>query len=124
MIDELVAVRFGHLVLQLFDLLVRELDYFARFDTYHVIVMLTVVELEHRMTTLEIVARHEPGCLELGQHPVHGREADVLTRVQQLLVHVLCAQVALPRFLENLENLESRQGDLEAGFTKFLALLH
>ncbi len=63
------------------------------------------------------MAGYEAGGLELSQHAVHGRETDILARIQQLPVNVLRAQVARLAFLENFQNLEPRQRDLEAGFS-------
>ncbi len=104
-------------MLQSLDFIVGKFDDLAGLDAHHVIVMLAVVEFEYRMSALEIVARHEPGRLELGQHTVNGRQADILPRIEQFLVHVLGAHVALFGVLENLEDFQTRQGDLEAGIS-------
>ena len=79
-----------------------------------VVVVLALVELEHRSRALEMMPRDQPGRLELRQHPVHGRQPDVLVRLEQMLINVLRAHVARRRSAEDLQNLQARQRDLES----------
>ena len=97
------------------ELLVVELDDPAALEADHVVVVIAIVELEDRMTTLEIVPRNEAGSLELRQHAVDRREADFLARIQQVLVNILSARVPVAGIFENLEDLQAWQRDLEAG---------
>jgi hypothetical protein len=86
--------------------------------------VITIVKLKDRMTTLEIVPGHQAGSLELGQDTVHRGKTDILTRLQQLLVDILGAHVARPHTLEDFENLQPRERDFQPGFPKFFSLLH
>ena len=114
-VDQLEAVLLGDIVLQALDLVAGELDDVAGLDADHVVVMLAVVELEHRVTALEVVAGHQAGGLELRQHTVDRGQTDFLTRIQQVLVNVLGTQVPIRGILEDLKDLQARQRDLEAG---------
>jgi hypothetical protein len=76
------------------------------------------------MSTLEIVARNKAGGLELRQDTVDRGQANIFTRLQQLLVDILSAHVTRPRALEDFENFQSRQSDFQPGFAKFFSLLH
>ena len=51
------------------------------------------VQLEYRRAALEVMARDEARALELRQDAVHGREADVLVRLDQAPIDVLGAHV-------------------------------
>ena len=124
MLQQLETVPFRDFVLQALDFLADEFDHLATVNTDHVVVVLAVIELEDRMPIREIVPGYETGSLELGQDPVDGREADVLARLQQLLVNILRTHVPRLRALEDLENLQARQRDLQAGLTEFFSLLH
>ncbi len=110
-----------HGVLALFDAAVHELFDAAAVHTHDVIVVRTLIELEHRHAAFKMMARHEAGRLELGQHPIHGREPDVLVRDQELLVDVLRAHVAGRAVREDVKYLEPRQRDLEACIAQVVA---
>ena len=56
--------------------------------------------------------------LELRQHAVNGRKADILALVDQGAVDILGRQVATVIAGEDLEDLHARQRDLESGFAK------
>src|SRR5690242_13262756 len=83
--------------------------------------MRALVELEHRHAVFEVMPRHQPGGLELRQHPVHGREPDVLVGLEQRAVDVLGRQVARGAALEDLEDLQARQRHLQTGLAQVLA---
>jgi hypothetical protein len=51
--------------------------------------------------------------LELGQHPIYGRQPHVETLGQQLLVDVLGSQMPDFALLEKVDDLEPRQRRLE-----------
>lgn len=124
MIDELEAVLLGDLLLAALDGLVEELDDLAAVEAHHMVVVFLLGDLEHGMTAIEIVANHQACRLELGQHAIDGRQADVLPGFQQGLVDILGAQVVLARgILEDLQDLHSGQGDLEARLAQFMVLV-
>jgi len=103
------------LVLLFLDALVREFLDPAAVDAHDVVVVLALVQLEDGGAALEVMARDEPGGLELSEHAVHGGEPDVLIGVEQATVHVLGTHVARLARRQDLEDLESRHGDLQAG---------
>jgi len=103
----------GDSSLPLFDSGVHELFDLAAVKTDDMVVMLALVELEHRGGALEVMPRDQPGRLELRQHPIDGRKPDVLVRLEQVLINVLRAHVARRRGAEDFEDLEPRQRYLE-----------
>src|SRR5690349_23505414 len=75
-----------HFQLPLLDLGIVELLDATALHAHEVVVMLALVELEHRLARLEMVPHEKPGLLELRQHAIDGREADVETCGEQHLV--------------------------------------
>jgi len=107
-------------VLQALDFRAGELDDLAGVDVDHVVVVLAVVEFVHRLATLEIVLEHQAGRFELGKHPVHRRQADVVAVVEQLAVDVLGRKVLAPGGLEHIEDAHARVRHLESGLAQVL----
>ena len=64
-------------VLALLDLRVVELLDAAALQADEVVVVAALVQLEHGLAGLEVVADEQPGLLELRQHAVDRGEADV-----------------------------------------------
>ncbi len=61
--------------------------------------------------------QHQARRLELGQHAVHRRQADLVAVFEQLAIDVFRAQVVLRvLLLQQLEDAHARVGDLEADF--------
>lgn len=73
-----------------------------------------LVELEHRVPPLEMMALHQAGGLELRQDPVDRRQADILTGLEQGLVDVLRALVPVTAGLEDIQDLHPGQRDFQA----------
>src|SRR5437667_182074 len=65
-----------HRRLPLLDPRVHELLDATAVQTHDVVVMRALVELENGHAVLEVMARDEPGRLELREHAVHGGEPD------------------------------------------------
>src|SRR6267378_7858794 len=65
----------GYLGLALFDFRVVELLDASAGEAHQVIVVAALVQLEHGLARLEMVALEDAGVLELGEHAVHGGEA-------------------------------------------------
>ena len=120
-IAQLVPQALGDLFLTLFDGVIHELFDAAAVKTDDMIVMRSLVELEHGHAVFKMMARHQAGGLELREHAVHGREADVLVRLDQALVDALSRHMTSRAALENLENLEPRTRDFEAGLAQIFA---
>src|SRR5579863_7437001 len=83
---------------------IHELFDAAAVQADDMIVMGTLVELEHRHPILEVVAGHEARGLELREHPVNGGKPDVLVRLEQRAVDVLGRQMPRRAALEDLED--------------------
>ena len=69
------------------------------------------------MPALEVVPGHEPGCLELRQDAIHGREADILTGIQEVPVNIFCTQVAQLAAFQDFQDFQPGQGNLQARFS-------
>ena len=83
-------------LLALLDLGVEELLDPAAVEAHQVVVVLALVELEHRLAGLEVVARQDAGLLELHQHAVDRGQADVgMPSASRRLKIVFGAHVAL-----------------------------
>src|SRR6516162_1786878 len=80
-----------------------------------------LVELEDGHTVLEMMTRDEAGSLELREHAVHGRKPDVFVRLEQRSIDVFRGEMTRRAALENLEDLQSRQCDLQTRFAQVLA---
>ena len=88
------------------------------------VVVPALVQLEHRLAGLEVLAREEPRLLELREHAVNRRETDVDALGDQRLVDVLGRKVADFAGLEELEDLAARQRRLEAAVLQALHRAH
>ena len=124
MVLQLEAARLRDAALALLDLGVEELLDPAAVEADEVVVVLALVQLEHRLAGLEVGARQDAGLLELHQHAVDGGQADVGVLGEQHLVDVLGAHVALRRLLEHLEHLDARQRRLQAAVLEFVGVRH
>jgi hypothetical protein len=100
--------------LALLDLGVVELLDPAALHAHEVIVVARVVELEHRLARLEVMALQEPGLLELREHAIHRRQTDVEPVGHQQPIDVLGRQMPHRALLEELEDAQPRGGRLEA----------
>ena len=116
------AVTPGDLILASLDGRLNELHDFATADTHQMVMVTTLVQLKDRLTTLEMVPGDQPRALELGQHPIDGRKADVLAGLQQRPVDVFRAQVALVTMLQHCQDLDARTRDLKASRSNLLVL--
>jgi outer membrane protein assembly factor BamE len=115
------AQAFRYRVLAFFDTAVHELFDLAAVNTHDVIVVPTLIELEHRHAAFEMMASDETGGLELGQYAIHRGEADVFVGYQQLLVDVFRAHVARRSIGQNVEDFQSWQRHFEACIAQVVA---
>src|SRR3989304_4124080 len=72
------------------------------------------------MPALEMVAHHETGGFELGQHAVDGGQTHILVGVAQRLVDVFGAEVAILGTFEDLHDFYTGQRDFQPGLAQFL----
>ena len=85
MIGNIVTLAVGDLGLLGFDDFIDKFLDLAAADTDDMVVMAFPVELEYRLTTLEMMARYQAGGLELGQNAVHRGKTDFFSLVTQCL---------------------------------------
>ena len=114
MIVDLVAAVLGDLLLPLLDLRVEEFFHVPALHAHEMVVMPAPVELEHRLSGLEVVADKEPGVLELGEHAVDRRKPGIGAVLGKDLVDVLRGEVPHHALLEKLEDAQARQRRFEA----------
>ncbi len=117
--NQFIALGCHHFLLQLLDLVVVKLNNRAGLGTYHVVMMLTPVDLKERLSTLKIVAQYKIRLLELGQHSVDSSQSSLLSFLQKPLVYVLRAQVSIFGIFEQFKDFYTRHGDLEACLAQF-----
>src|SRR6188474_2043765 len=110
---QLEAALLRDVALALLDLGVVELLDAAALQADQVVVVAALVELEDRLAGLEMLARQQPGLLELRENPVDGCESNVHAFGDQRLVDVFCRQVANLARLEQLQDPAPRQRGLE-----------
>ena len=124
MIYQFITMSCGDLCLTLLDDFIVKLDDFVVIKTNHMIVMLIRGQLENRVTTLEVMPDHQAGSLELGQHPIDGREAHIVSVLEKRPIDILGTHVMLAAFhgLQHLQDLDSRQRYLQARLAQFMVL--
>jgi len=108
----------GDFALPLLDRGVREFLDPSAVVADDVVVVLSLVELEDRRAALEVMAGHESRRLELGQHAIDGGQADVLVGLEQPAIDVLGTHVPGRIDGQDLQDLEPRHRDLQAGSTQ------
>jgi hypothetical protein len=115
------AEPLGYGVLAILDTGVHEFFDVPAVKTQDVIMMGARVQFEHRHTVGKVVTRHEPGGLELGQHAVHRRKADLFTQINQASVDVFRRQVPVRAVFKNFEDLDARKRHLESCLAQIAA---
>src|SRR6266850_5269502 len=101
---DLALLDFG--VIKLFDA--------SALHAHEMIVMAALVQLEHRLAGLEMMALEDAGLLELREDAVDRREADVQSLVHEDPIDVLGRQVAYLAVLEKLQDSQPRPRGLQA----------
>ena len=124
MVLDVEATLFCNRALVLLDDLIEELFDVTALHANDVVVVLTVVKLEHRVPALEVMPDYQTRRLELSEHPVYGGETDILTRLQQRLVNILRAHVTFLAALQDGQDANPRQGCFEAGAFELLVFYH
>ena len=107
---------FGYLVLDSLNILTEKLNNITVLNTHHVIVVLTIVQFEDRMATLEVMARNQSRRFKLGKDPIDRRKPYFFTRIEKIAINILGTQMTLTGILKNLENLQPGQRDFQACF--------
>src|SRR5207253_10191367 len=101
-IHHLEAMLLNDRLLKLFDFFVEELDHFASLNVDHMVVMFAVIELEYRVTAVEIMTDHQSSCFELSQNTVNRGQTDILASFHQRLVNIFGTHVSLLGRIEHL----------------------
>jgi len=104
----------GDAVLALLDFGVEEFLDLAALQADQVIVVVAVIQLEHGLVAVEMVAHQQSGLLELREHAVHRGQTDILAFVSQQAVNLFRSHVALVALLEQIEDFQARQRGFEA----------
>ena len=115
------AMFLRDLLLLVFDYRVHEFFDAATIVAHDMIVMNAGIQLKNRMTALEIMPRHQAGRLELGKNPIDSCQAYILARIQQRLLEILGAHVAMATAFEDGQNPHPRQRYFESRFPQFTA---
>lgn len=100
----------------------HELNDLAAAHAHQVVVVPPAVELEDRLATLEVVSGDQASTLELGQDPVNGGKADILSGFDQGLVDILRTEVAPVAVLQQGEDLDAWARNLQARLSNLLML--
>lgn len=103
----------GDLGLTPLDLGVIELHHLPAVGADQMIMVATLVELEHRAVTFEVMTHQHSSLLELGQHTVDGGQTHVDALRQKGTVDVLGRKVTRLAALEQGEDAQARLGRLE-----------
>src|SRR5690554_4202759 len=88
-INQLIAHFFNDFLLPLLNFFVVKLEHLARVYTYDVVMMLTIIQLKHGVTTIKVMPDNQSGILKLGQNPIHSRQADIVSRFHQCFIDIL-----------------------------------
>ena len=120
MVFDLVLHSARDRALALFDPRVHELFDLAAIQAHDVIVMLALVQLENSGGAFEMMSTDQTRGFELRENAVHGRKANVLVRLQQMLVDIFSTHVPRRRGAENFEDFQPWQRNFEAGFAQII----
>jgi hypothetical protein len=111
------------------DSLLLRLDHFivklfhqSALAAHQMVVVLHGAEFEHGMPAFEVMAHHQSGRFELGQHAVDGGQPHIFVGFDQGLVNVLGTEMARLGILQQLQNLDPGKRDFEACFAQFVVL--
>ena len=102
------------LVLTFFDIGIGKFRNPAAVGTNEVIVVFTIVEFKDGLPAIKLAACQNAGLFKLRQHPIHGGQSDFDAFTNQHPINILGAQVALARFVEDIQDLQARKRGLQA----------
>ncbi len=104
----------SHLFLLLLYSSVKKLNHAAAFDTDHVIMMILIIQLEHRAAPFKIVADHQASVFKLGQYPIHSSQPNGTVILRQALIDFVGRKVAYLTILKNGKHPQPRQRGFKA----------
>ena len=71
------AIVSGDFMLSLFNLRIIELRYATTMRTDQMIMMITIIQLENRLSTIELTPSKNPGLFKLRQDTINSRQTDI-----------------------------------------------
>jgi hypothetical protein len=89
-----------------------------------VVVVRAAGKFKHRLAAFEVVAFEQSRLLELGQHPVHCGEANVLPVSDERSVNILSREMAYRAAFEQAEYSKARERGLQAHGFEIVWLVH
>lgn len=113
MLGERKLVAGSNLALMLLDHFIVELFDMSAMDADNMVMVFALIQLEHRLTTLEVMPFDQPRRLELGQHAVDCRQTDFLTRRNQTAIDILGSQMLVLLILQHIKDFHPWQRDFE-----------
>jgi hypothetical protein len=71
------AIVSGDFMLSLFNLRIIELRHATTMRTDQMIMMITIIQLENRLSPIELTSRKDPGLFKLRQYTINSRQTDI-----------------------------------------------
>lgn len=115
MLGQRKALFLGNRTLPILDLGVKKFLDLTAVQTDEMIVVISFVELEHRLAGFKMASQQNPGLFKLGEHPVDGRQPNVDRVAEQGTVDVFGRQMAAGRPMEDVQHLQTWCRDLQTG---------
>ena len=78
------------------------------------------IHFKNRMTGIKMMAGDQSSGFKLGQYTVDRCQPDFFTGLEQLLIDILGTEMPGFTIFEDLEDLDTGQGNLESGFAQIL----
>ena len=116
MVSKCEVLFLGNFLLEhLYGLILKLFDP-STLDTDQMIVVITTVEFENGVSTLEVVPNYQTCGLELSQYTVNGRQANFFALRYEIAKDFLSAQVAVMRLssFQDLKDLDAGKGNLQS----------
>jgi hypothetical protein len=108
-------VMLGDVTLTLFYHFIGEFDHLATVKANQVVMVLLGRQLKHGLAAFKVVTGDDACIIKLVQNAIHGRQTNLFTMIDQSFVEVFGTGVLAFRLLQDLEDLDTRQCDLEPG---------
>ena len=104
----------GDAVLAFFDFSVHKLLDLAALQANQVVVVIALLEFEHCLVAIEMVAHQQASLLELREHAIYRGQSNVLAVVGEQAIHFFGGHVTLVALFEQIENFQARQRGFQA----------
>lgn len=114
------AMFCGNGSLPIFDQRIEKFHDLSAFDANKMIVMVSAVEFEHRLSAFEMATAHQTYAFELGQYAINGRQSDLFVVIDEFPINILGTQMPLVAAFENPQNFDSGRSHLESGLFDLL----